>query len=198
MHGGGDFIAENDPVRVLDAIVENLDISAIDATYVGGGTNSYHPRMLLKVVLYAYLQNVYSGYGNEENYEYLDLNFIEGYVKYNMFHKEFKRKYIANPFLPEHLFYNAEKNGVSAKVCAQNRRPASPVALMPRIAPCIKVGVRSQVAIGVRKERSSAHTLARESALSKKEGDPVFLIIWSPLFLCLACAWFVSSVSALL
>ncbi len=57
----GDFIAENDPVRVLDAIVENLDISAIEATYVGGGTSSYHPRMLLKVVLYAYLQNVYSG-----------------------------------------------------------------------------------------------------------------------------------------
>ena len=27
-----------------------------------------------------------------------------------MFHKELKRKYIANPFLPEHLFYNAEKD----------------------------------------------------------------------------------------
>ena len=27
----GDFIPENDPVRVLDAIVEHLDISAIEA-----------------------------------------------------------------------------------------------------------------------------------------------------------------------
>ena len=57
----GDFIPENDPVRVVNAIVDNLDISAIEATYEGGGTSSYHPRMLIKVVLYSYLQNVYSG-----------------------------------------------------------------------------------------------------------------------------------------
>ena len=36
-HCIGDFISENDPVRVLDAIVEHLDISAIEATYKGGG-----------------------------------------------------------------------------------------------------------------------------------------------------------------
>ena len=30
-HCIGDFIPENDPVRVLDAIVEHLDISAIEA-----------------------------------------------------------------------------------------------------------------------------------------------------------------------
>lgn len=57
----GDFIADNDPVRVLDAIVANLDITPIEATYKAGGCNSYHPRMLLKVILYAYLQNIYSG-----------------------------------------------------------------------------------------------------------------------------------------
>lgn len=51
-----------------------------------------------------------SGYGSEENYEYMDMNFIDGYVKYNMFHTELKRKHIANPFLPEHLYYNAEKD----------------------------------------------------------------------------------------
>ena len=39
---------ENDPVRVLDAIVEHLDISAIEATYKGGGASSFDPRMLLK------------------------------------------------------------------------------------------------------------------------------------------------------
>ena len=57
----GDFIPENDPVRVLNAIVDHHDISAIEATYKGGGASSFSPRMLLKVVLYAYLQNVYSG-----------------------------------------------------------------------------------------------------------------------------------------
>lgn len=60
-HSIGDFIPENDPVRVLDAIVEHLDISAIEATYKGGGASSFAPRMLLKVILYAYLQNIHSG-----------------------------------------------------------------------------------------------------------------------------------------
>ena len=40
-----------------------------------------------------------SGYGNEENYEYLDIKGIDGYVKYNMFHTELKRKTTKNPFL---------------------------------------------------------------------------------------------------
>ena len=48
-HCIGDFIPENDPVRVLDAIVEHLDISAIEATYKGGGASSFAPRMLLIV-----------------------------------------------------------------------------------------------------------------------------------------------------
>ena len=60
-HCIGDFIPGNDPVRVLDAIVEHLDISAIEATYRGGGASSFDPRMLLKVILYAYLQNIHSG-----------------------------------------------------------------------------------------------------------------------------------------
>ena len=60
-HCIGDFIPENDPVRVLDAIVEHLDIRAIEATYKGGGASSFAPRMLLKVILYAYLQNIHSG-----------------------------------------------------------------------------------------------------------------------------------------
>ncbi|HOD57480.1 MAG TPA: transposase [Bacteroidales bacterium] len=57
----GDFIAENDPVRVLNTIVDHLDLSKIEATYAGGGTSSYHPRLLVKTVFYAYLQNVFSG-----------------------------------------------------------------------------------------------------------------------------------------
>lgn len=51
-----------------------------------------------------------SGYGSEENYEYLDMHDIEGYVKYNMFHVELKNKHIHNPFLPEHLYYNADND----------------------------------------------------------------------------------------
>lgn len=45
----------------VNAIFDNLDTSEIESTYKGGGTTSYHPRMLLKVIVYAYLTNVYSG-----------------------------------------------------------------------------------------------------------------------------------------
>ena len=42
-------------------IVEHLDISAIEATYKGGGASSFSARMLLKVILYAYLQDIHPG-----------------------------------------------------------------------------------------------------------------------------------------
>lgn len=54
-----DLVPERHPVRVVDEIVERIDIRALEAGYKAGGTSSYHPRMLLKVVIYAYLRNVY-------------------------------------------------------------------------------------------------------------------------------------------
>lgn len=71
----GEFIPKNDPVRVLNTIVDNLDISRIESTYKSGGASSFHPRMLLKVVLYAYLQNVYSGRKMEQLLR-RDVNFM--------------------------------------------------------------------------------------------------------------------------
>ena len=55
-----DKIPENAPVRLVNQIVDNLDISKVLDTYSGGGTSSYHPRMMLKLVIYAYLNNIYS------------------------------------------------------------------------------------------------------------------------------------------
>ena len=51
-----------------------------------------------------------SGYGSEENYEYLEQNDIDAYVKYNWFHKEQHAPYKNNPFLPNNLFYNEKEN----------------------------------------------------------------------------------------
>lgn len=47
-------------VRVINKVVEKLDIRPILSTYKGGGTSSYHPLMLLKVVLYAYVEGIYT------------------------------------------------------------------------------------------------------------------------------------------
>lgn len=56
----GDFVPKDSPVRLLSNIVDKLDLSTLYRTYKGGGTTSYHPRMLLKVVFYAYMNNIYS------------------------------------------------------------------------------------------------------------------------------------------
>lgn len=53
-------IAKDSPVRLIDQIVDKLDITDIEKTYSGGGTSSYHPRMMLKVLFYAYMNNIYS------------------------------------------------------------------------------------------------------------------------------------------
>ena len=55
-----DLVPKHHPVRIVNTIVDNLDISALEQSYKGGGTSSYHPRMLLKVIIYAYLRNLYS------------------------------------------------------------------------------------------------------------------------------------------
>jgi transposase len=47
-------------VRVVSTAIEKMDLSRLLAQYKGGGTSSYHPKMLLKVLVYAYTQQVYS------------------------------------------------------------------------------------------------------------------------------------------
>ncbi len=53
-------IAENDPVRVVDAVVESLDLREFKKLYRERGRCPYHPKMMLKIILYAYMNNVYS------------------------------------------------------------------------------------------------------------------------------------------
>ena len=55
-----DYIPKNHVVRLVSSIVDKLDIEPIISTYKGGGTSSFHPRMMLKVLFYAYLNNIFS------------------------------------------------------------------------------------------------------------------------------------------
>ena len=45
------------PVRIVNEIVDKLDIRDLLSEYKGGGTSAYHPRMLLKILIYGYLNN---------------------------------------------------------------------------------------------------------------------------------------------
>ena len=51
-----------------------------------------------------------AGYGSEENYQFMEENGIEAYVKYNRFHLEQRPHYTPNPFGQESLFYNQESD----------------------------------------------------------------------------------------
>lgn len=47
-------------VRVVNRVIDQLELSALLAKYKGGGASSYHPVMLLKVLVYAYCKKIYS------------------------------------------------------------------------------------------------------------------------------------------
>lgn len=51
------LLEEEHPARVIDAIVEKLDLSGIYSEYSDQGKPAYHPRMMFKVLFYSY----YSG-----------------------------------------------------------------------------------------------------------------------------------------
>lgn len=55
-----ELIEENHPVRVLNEIIDHIDIEPLLQRFKGGGTSSYHPRMMLKILIYGYLRNQYS------------------------------------------------------------------------------------------------------------------------------------------
>lgn len=61
-----ELISADHPVRVVNAVLDKVDITALTSGYKPGGTTSYHPRMLLKVLVYAYINNVYSSRKIEE------------------------------------------------------------------------------------------------------------------------------------
>ena len=75
------FIAKDSPVRLLNAVVERMDISNIMRSYSRMGRIEYPPRILLKILLYAYVRHIYSSREIEracrENIHFMYL--LEGY-----------------------------------------------------------------------------------------------------------------------
>lgn len=55
-----EMIGSNHPVRVVNEVLDRLDLEVLLSRYKGGGASSYHPRMLLKVLVFGYLNNTYS------------------------------------------------------------------------------------------------------------------------------------------
>jgi transposase len=56
-----DFIPEAHLARVIDEVVEALDTKPIENKYHFRGQKSYHPKMLIKLLIYGYSTGVFSG-----------------------------------------------------------------------------------------------------------------------------------------
>lgn len=47
-------------VRVVNKAIEDLNVDALLKQYAGGGTSSYHPKMMLKILIYGYCKKIYT------------------------------------------------------------------------------------------------------------------------------------------
>ena len=79
-----DWIDENNPVRVIDAFVNTLDLGALDFEGVAPAETewrAYHPSVLLKLYVYGYLNRVQSSRRLErEAQRNLELMWLAGYL----------------------------------------------------------------------------------------------------------------------
>ena len=77
-----DLIPSTHPVRVLNHIVDRLDVGKLLESYKGGGNSCFHPRMMLKVLIYAYLNNIYSSRKIERQlHEHIHYMWLSGGVR---------------------------------------------------------------------------------------------------------------------
>jgi transposase len=61
-----ELLAPNHPARVVNKVIDQINIDPLISKYKAGGTSSFHPRMLLKVLVFAYINNIYSSRKIEE------------------------------------------------------------------------------------------------------------------------------------
>lgn len=55
-----ELIPPNHVVRVVRRVIDQINIDSIIKKYKGGGASSFHPRLMLKLLVYGYLSNIYS------------------------------------------------------------------------------------------------------------------------------------------
>lgn len=55
-----ELIPQGHPVRLVDEIINEINIDSLIKSYHHRGSSSYHPQLLLKVLVYGYVSNVYS------------------------------------------------------------------------------------------------------------------------------------------
>lgn len=65
-----ELIPANHPVRIVSQVIDSIDTDPLLAAYPGGGSSAHHPVMLLKILVYCYISNIYSSRKIEEACRY--------------------------------------------------------------------------------------------------------------------------------
>ena len=55
-----DFVDENHPAHLINDLVDQVDLSALEARYGNLGQPAYHPRLMLQVILYGFTVGIFS------------------------------------------------------------------------------------------------------------------------------------------
>ena len=55
-----ELISKDHPVRIVNDVINSVNIEPLLSAYRSTGTSSYHPQMLLKILVYGYVTNIYS------------------------------------------------------------------------------------------------------------------------------------------
>lgn len=55
-----ELILKDHPVRIVNGVIEQLNLKLLTEVYAKEGRPSFHPKMMLKVMVYAYMDNIYS------------------------------------------------------------------------------------------------------------------------------------------
>lgn len=56
----GSLIPEGHLVRIVNQVVDDIDMTSLAEYYPGGGSSPYHPKMMIKVWIYGYCDRVYT------------------------------------------------------------------------------------------------------------------------------------------
>ena len=108
-----EHISNNDPVRLVSSVIEKLDLSELIKLYKKQGRSPYHPKMMLKVIIYAYMNNIYSCRKIEKllyrdtHYIWLSGNERPDFITINRFRTRVKKE--INQIFTQlvHLFYHS-------------------------------------------------------------------------------------------
>jgi len=74
-----EWLAEDHLARFIVTIVEGLDVSTLEASYSGGGSAPYPPKMMLALLFYGYVTGIFTSRKLEQaTYDLIPVIYITG------------------------------------------------------------------------------------------------------------------------